>query len=297
MSAVIPAKAGIQKTSWTPAFAGVTAMLLMLGAAQIATAAKLEDATAVPHLDTRGQAGYRQFLAAEGHRAFAIAPGGGWGWSQGAASSDIALTQALDTCQQHTRQRCVPYASDSKVVFDAKGWSRLWRPYASAAQAKRAAVGTDRGERFPDLMFIPPRGKPMKLSDLRGKVVLLHFWGSWCPTCRHELPQFQRLQKTFARNRDMAFIFTQTRESPEKARQWVKQQGLSLPVHDSGGRSSRDEYFRLADGSSLRDRQVAAVFPTTYVLDRHGVVVFSLQGSADDWMQYAPFLRDLLAHR
>ena len=272
-------------------------LLLLAGLGQGAQGARLADAEAIPHLSSRGQEGYRQFLSAENHRAFAIAPGGGWGWSQGAPSDDSALSQALETCQAHTRQRCVPYAVDNKVVFDSNDWSKLWRPYATSGQARQATVGTDRGERFPDLMFIPPNGKPMKLSDLRGKVVLLHFWGTWCPTCRHELPQFEKLQQELRRHRDMAFVFAQTREAPEAARQWLKQQGLGLALHDSGARSGKDEYFRLSDGSSLRDRQVARVFPTTYVLDRHGVVVFSLQGSAEDWSQYTPFLKDLLAHK
>ena len=265
--------------------------------AQTAGAARLEDAGAVPHLSSRGQDGYRQFLGGSGHRAFAIAPGGGWGWSQGAASSDMALDQALEACQQHTRQRCVPYALDREVVFDGKGWGRLWRPYASAAEAKRTSEGTDRGQRFPDLVLTAPNGKPLKLSSLRGKVVVLHFWATWCHTCRQELPQFEKLQRSFARNKDLAFVFTQAREPADTSRKWLKQNGLKLALHDSGARSTRDDSFHLSSGQAIKDRQVAPVFPATYVLDRHGVVVFSLFGSAEDWSQYAPFLKDLLAHK
>jgi len=295
MNVDTPANAGVQRSRWIPAFAGMTMLLGCL--VHDARAARLEDAGAVPHLGTRGQAGYREFLAAEAHRAFAIAPGGGWGWSQGAVSPDAALDQALDACQRHTRQRCVPYALDREVVFDSQGWSRLWRPYATAAEAKRAPVGTDRGQRFPDLLLTAPDGKPVKLSDLEGKVVVLHFWGTWCPTCRQELPQFERLQQGFAGQRDLVFVFTQAREPAATSRQWLKQNGVKLALHDSGARDSRDDSFRLSNGQALKDRQVAPVFPATYVLDRHGLVVFSLHGSAEDWSQYAAFLRDLLAHR
>lgn len=272
-------------------------LLLLVVLAQTAGAARLEDAGAVPHLSSRGQEGYRQFLGAEGHRAFAIAPGGGWGWSQGAASSDMALDQALEACQQHSRQRCVPYALDREIVFDGKGWGRLWRPYATAAEAKRAETGTGRGQRFPDLVLTAPNGKPLNLSSLGGKVVVLHFWATWCPTCRHELPQFEKLQRSFARNKDLAFVFTQAREPAAESRKWLKQNGVKLALHDSGARSSRDDSFRLSNGQVIKDRQVAPVFPATYVLDRHGVVVFSLRGSAEDWGQYAPFLKDLLGHK
>ena len=271
-------------------------ILLLACLAQYAHAAKLEDAGAVPHLSARGQEGYRQFLGSDGHRAFVIAPGGGWGWSQGAASSDMALEQALNACQPHTRQRCVPYALDREVVFDGKGWGRLWRPYATAADARRASVGTDRGQRFPDLRLTGPDGKPLNLSSLEGKVVVLHFWATWCPTCRRELPQFEKLQRGFARNKNLAFVFTQAREPAEASRQWLRQNRIELALHDSGARGTRDASFRLGDGNAIPDRQVAPVFPATYVLDRHGIVVFSLYGSAEDWGQYTPFLKDLLRH-
>lgn len=270
--------------------------LLLTAGLNLSQAAPLSDVAGIPHLNARGQEGYRQFLAAEPHRAFAIAPGGGWGWSQGAVSADVALDQALGACQAHTRQRCVPYALDRGVIFNRKGWGRLWRPYATAAEARRAPMGNDRGERFPDLMLTTPNAKAMPLSSLRGKVVVLHFWATWCPSCRHELPQFERLQRTFAGQRDLAFVFTQAREPAHVARTWLKQQGLRLALHDSGSQGSRDERFPLSNGNSIKDREVAPVFPATYVLDRHGVVVFGLRGSAEDWEQYAPFIKDLLAH-
>jgi thiol-disulfide isomerase/thioredoxin len=288
------ARAKARKRRWIPACAGMTMLLACLGLGS--QAANLQDVAAVPHLDSRGQDGYRAFLAGEPHRAFAIAPGGGWGWSQGGANPEDAQSQALESCQAHARQRCVPYAVDRKVVFDAKSWSQLWRPYVTASQAREIPAGTARGLRFPDLAFTAPNGKAVQLSSLRGKVVVLHFWGTWCPTCRHELPQFEQLQKRFAGQRDIAFIYTQVREPAAAARQWLKQEKLSLPLHDSGSKGKQDSAFRLADGKTIKDRYIAPVFPTTYVLDRHGLVVFSLEGSAEDWGQYAPFLKDLLGH-
>lgn len=277
----------------------VAAMLALIAAAVTTEphAAKLADGAAIPHLDARGQAAYRQFLTAAPHRAFAIAPGGGWGWSQDAATPEMARAQAQATCSQHAQQTCVPYAVDKRVVFDARAWPTLWRPYLSAAAAAKAPTGTTRGERFPDLLLKAPNDRPWRLSGQRGKVVVLHFWGSWCPTCVHELPQFEALQSAFKGRKDIVFIYTQGRESATTARQWLRQRKLALALHDSGVRDQRDNQFRLANGSALADRAIAPVFPATYVLDRNGVVVFSLLGSARDWTQYEAFLRDLLAHR
>jgi hypothetical protein len=111
------------------------------------------------------------------------------------------------------------------------------------------------------------------------------------------LPQFEKLQSAFKGRDDITFVYTQARESAETARQWLQQRKLALALHDSGVRNRRDYQLRLGDGRVIGDRDIAPVFPATYVIDRNGVVVFRLHGSARDWMEYEPFLRDLLAHR
>jgi len=132
----------------------------------------------VPHLNSSGQQSYRTFLSADKHRAFAIAPGGSWGWKGGEVTSESAAEEALLACQNETEQSCVLYATDDNLVFDKKVWSTLWGPYLNQATVNQAPVGTARGARFYDLAFRDAKGIPSRLSTLRGKVVLLHFWGS-----------------------------------------------------------------------------------------------------------------------
>lgn len=247
----------------------------------------------LPAVSPEAAAGLTEFRRAEGHKAFAIAPGGAWGWVGEQASPELASEAALRACQGQSAYPCVLYAEEDRVVFDARRWPTLWRPYASAAEAAKAVTGHGRGQRFPDLFLTRPDGKPMALSHLRGKPVVLHFWGAWCPSCRRELPQFQRLSS--ALGRDVDFVFTQAREPVASSRKWLRDQGLNLPLHDSGAKGAGDARFWLANGAAIPDREVSPVFPSTYVLDRHGVVVFSLRGSAPDWMAYAPFLKDLAA--
>lgn len=258
---------------------------LFAGATQ---AAGLRDAQAVPQLGPRGLESYREFLTATPHRAFAIAPGGAWSWQAELPDAKLAEQAALQSCQSETQQTCVTYAVDDRVVFDAKVWTTLWGPYANTLAAAKTSTGTQRGQRFPDLQFRNEAGKQEKVSDLRGKVLVLHFWGSWCGPCRRELPDLQKLVRAMEKERDVRFVFLPVRESFRTAKDWLKGQRLQLPLFDAG-----EKEFTLADGSKLPDRNIAGKFPTTYVLDKHGIVVFSHVGDASRWMEYAPFLRDV----
>ncbi|MBI4742869.1 MAG: TlpA family protein disulfide reductase [Betaproteobacteria bacterium] len=264
----------------------------------LASAADLRETSAIPHLGQRGVESYREFLASPPHRAFVIAPGDAWAWRVDLPSAQAAERAALEDCREHTDQTCVAYAVDNRVVFDAKAWPKLWGPYATADTAKRAPVGTRRGERLPDLVFRNASGQKSKVSDFRGKVLLLHFWGSWCGPCRKELPDLLQLLQQTNGERDIRAVFLPVREPFDLARKWASQQKLPLPLFDGGnigGSGENDNTFALADGSRLPDRQIAGKFPTTYVLDKHGLVIFTHVGNASRWGEYAPFLRDAAA--
>jgi thiol-disulfide isomerase/thioredoxin len=255
----------------------------------------LNDIKAVPHIDSAGQDGYRNFLAADKHRAFAIAPGGAWSWKGGEASAKSASATALQSCQNDSDLSCVLYALDDKVVFDTRVWARLWGPYLNHAEAGAVLTGLNRGQRFYNLTFKNAAGKSISLSDLQGKVVLLHFWGSWCPPCRSEIPELQKLYQALGAASDVQLVLLQVQEDFDVSRQWARQQHLILPLFDSGVKSKAMGSLTLADGKQINDRDIAPAFPTTYILDKHGVVVFSNIGPVARWPQYLPQLRDVAA--
>jgi len=252
----------------------------------------LRDAGAIPHLSERGRADYREFLGSQTHRAFAIGPGGSWAWRAERATANEALEAAVDACQEGGEQSCLPYAVDDRVVFDGPAWFRLWGPYVKQAEAASRSVGTRRGERFPDLAFRTPEGKAMKVSDLRGKVLVLHFWGSWCPPCQREMPDLQNLYDRLKTATDIRFLLFPVREPFGKSLAWAGQKKIHMPLADLGVKDELDDQLRLSDGSRIPDRRIASKFPTTYVLDKHGIVVFSHVGETHRWNEYANFLRD-----
>lgn len=273
----------------------LSCLLTLVGCSAWAAGAQpeLSDAAAVPHLGPRGEEGYRQFLVAAPHRAFAIASGGGWGRFGDAPSPEIAEREALAACQAHTAQTCLVYAVDDRVVLDRRTWERSWGPYANAATARRVPSGVRRGERFPDLSFVGRR--PLSVAALRGQVTVLHFWGSWCPPCRREMPELARLVAALRAEKSVRFVLLQVREDFQAARAWADRLAKGLPLYDSGMRGASDRTFRLTDGRRIPDREIAMAFPTTYVLDKRGIVVFSHVGPVEDWTEYAAFLRDVAA--
>ncbi len=247
---------------------------------------------AAPPLDANGSAGYAEFQQAPQHRAFAIAPGGAWSWRGDMDSAELAMQAALDDCQRQARRQCLPYALNAQVIFNPADWAQAWRPYPTGAQAKRAAVGLARGQRFPDLSWRDAGGRQRKLADLRGRVVLLHFWGSWCPPCQREMPELHKLHARLKAAQNIQFVFLPVREAATKSRAWLRGRGIDLPVADAGALAEKEGAFLLGNGGRIGDRDVARVFPTSYILDRNGIVLFAQVGPVADWGALEPLLRD-----
>jgi thiol-disulfide isomerase/thioredoxin len=264
--------------------------LLATCALPLATMAAAAPPLPPPPPHAEAAPGYREYRLAAPAKAFVVAPGGVWTWRAQARDTEAALAEALADCRARTRQPCVPYALDDRVVFDARGWAGLWT-LPGGTGARRAPVGNARGERFPDLACQREDGRRQTLSGLRGKVVILHFWGSWCGPCRKELPDFQSLRAALKDEPGIVFLFVQVREPADHARAWLRGQGLRLPVCDSGSTGANDDRVRLADGGIRRDRELARVFPSTYVLDGDGRVLFGHAGAVADWREYLPLLR------
>ncbi|MGD2081104.1 MAG: TlpA disulfide reductase family protein [Nitrospirota bacterium] len=138
-----------------------------------------------------------------------------------------------------------------------------------APPAPAWAFGADSlvGSRAPEFALRDMHGKYVSLTALRGKVVVLNFWATWCPPCRKELPGLEGLRREYA-GRGLAVVAVSTDSTERGIRKFLAETPLSLRVvHDRDGRIS----------------QLYGVFslPTTFVIDRRGIVISHIIGERD----------------
>lgn len=145
-------------------------------------------------------------------------------------------------------------------IFDAEFLNRQ-EPIASSGEQGNGQIGMEKGNTAPDFELQQIGGGTVKLSDLRGKKVILNLWATWCPPCRAEMPDMQRYYEE-NKEKDVVILgvnLTDTESSPEVVADFVKLYGITFPI--------------LLDP----DKEVANVYkaisiPTSYIIDSNGVV-------------------------
>jgi peroxiredoxin len=112
-------------------------------------------------------------------------------------------------------------------------------------------------------------GKPSHLSDLRGKVVVLNFWASWCPPCVEEAPSLNRLHK-YIESRNGLVLGVAADEDPFAFSKFIIDQGVTFPNYRDPGTKDRGSPIAISYGTSM--------IPETYILDRRGKIARKVIG-------------------
>tara|TARA_B100001013_G_scaffold290731_1_gene190596 strand:+ start:81 stop:602 length:522 start_codon:yes stop_codon:yes gene_type:complete len=101
-------------------------------------------------------------------------------------------------------------------------------------------------------------GEQIKISDLKGKVILLNFWASWCPPCRWEMPYFEKAWKEY-KDQDVVFIGISQDLDVNDAKDFADSTGVTY-------------YLGLDPGNKLSIDLDIIELPTTIILDKNGNV-------------------------
>ncbi|MGE0098570.1 MAG: TlpA family protein disulfide reductase [Hydrogenophaga sp.] len=140
-------------------------------------------------------------------------------------------------------------------------------PAAHAQAPAHQRSAWPRGEATPALQTLDLQGQAVRLSDFKGRAVLLNFWASWCEPCRAEMPTLQGLPPLMGEDR-LAVIALNFKEPPQRVQRFMAQTSLSLPVWlDPQGDHARAWGVR--------------VFPTTVLIARDGLARERVRGEVD----------------
>lgn len=115
-------------------------------------------------------------------------------------------------------------------------------------------------------------GKKVRLSDYRGKVVVVNFWASWCPPCKAEMPELEEVHKAFAKSGDGVLLAVNLtdggRETKATAKKYIEDGGYTFPV-------------LLDEGTALAMEYGIYSIPQTYIIDKEGRIVDEILGMTD----------------
>jgi thiol-disulfide isomerase/thioredoxin len=134
-------------------------------------------------------------------------------------------------------------------------------------RANSPAKGQLIGNLAPDFELPELDGKKLKLSDLRGKAVLLNFWATYCGPCKIEMPWFVELQKEYGPQGFQIVGVAMDDASTEDIAKFTKEMGVNYPIL-LGQESVGESYGGVG------------VLPTTFFIDRDGKLIareFGLQ--------------------
>lgn len=141
------------------------------------------------------------------------------------------------------------------LLLAGAGWIFL-----SAGAPPPQTIAARKGFLAPELSISGENGETLRLSDYRGKAVILNIWASWCPPCKAEMPALEETYRAYASRGLVVLGLNATyQDSLAAAEAFVAQAGLTFPIW-------------LDEDAAAASVFPASALPTTYFIDSQGVI-------------------------
>ncbi|MBB4824496.1 peroxiredoxin [Sporosarcina luteola] len=174
----------------------------------------------------------------------------------------------------------------SMVVFMIRSNMNDAKPITDVAVADTATVGTDeetglgQGDLAPDFSLETLDGTVIRLSELKGKKVILNFWATWCPPCKAEMPHMQNYYKNESEDDNVEIIAvnltTGEKLGVKGVEDFIDSYGLTFPVP-------------MDKEGVVSDKYQVFYMPTTFMIQTDGTIAQKIVGPMDENM-----IRDLV---
>lgn len=132
-------------------------------------------------------------------------------------------------------------------------------------------VGLEKGNLAPDFTLYDLQGKPLTLSDLKGKRVVLNFWATWCPPCEAEMPHMQKYYDKYKDEDNVEIVgvnLTYAKEKVTRVEQFLKSYDITFPVV-------------LEPDESVASQYMIMTIPSTFMIDTAGRIQKQIIGPLD----------------
>lgn len=156
---------------------------------------------------------------------------------------------------------------DEEGIVEIKQYLKS-QPRGSYAETARKLAENPRRARenyAPDFSFTSLQGEHITLEDLKGKVVVLDFWGTWCPPCVESVPELRNLHKRFSKEASFMLIGISSDRDEEVWKAFTEKNRMVWPQY-------RDESRKILNAFNIR------AYPTYIVIDHEGIVRFQSTG-------------------
>ncbi|NKB67360.1 MAG: redoxin domain-containing protein [Candidatus Latescibacteria bacterium] len=149
------------------------------------------------------------------------------------------------------------------AVFGKTGLALVGMDFAVANSGSDSGSGADEDVPAPLFSLEAMAGAPVALEELRGQVVLINFWATWCGPCKLEMPHIQALHEQYG-DQGLTVLAISTDQYRDKVEPFIKNQGFTFPV-------------LYDDGSAQANYRVRGI-PSLFLLDQAGIIRYSQAG-------------------